>query len=72
MTLTYTADQRDRLEKLVELEYDHTIYTVGDAEDVGERNQPSNREVFSVISYLYNLVGINPQNLPVQQFIQVP
>jgi len=69
LTLTeFSPEERRHLNKLVEIDYKDTKYIIGDEEGV---EKSYNRSVFSLISYLYAIVGIDPQKLPIQQLIQV-
>jgi hypothetical protein len=79
---TYDKDQRSHLYKIVEISYKGTVYTVGDPEGTAmgagelldndpQAPSPSNGTVFTLLSYLFTQVAIDPQKLPVQQFIQV-
>lgn len=77
LTLTgYNSSQRARLTKTVEVNFNGQTYTVGDFENATDRDAlgdlpPSNGRVFSLVSYLFAQLAIDPQKLPVQQLIQV-
>src|SRR5439155_1470643 len=66
----FSPQQRQRLTTLIELWYHDRKYTVGDVEDDGPPSV-SNRSIFSLLSYLFAQLAIDPQKLPVQQLIQV-
>lgn len=67
LTMTgFKPDSTHRLSKLVEVRHENRTYVIGDMEP----DQP-NREVFSLLSYLFVQASLDPQKLPVQQLIQV-
>jgi hypothetical protein len=67
LTMTgFKPDSTHRLSKLVEVRHENRTYVIGDM----EAGQP-NREVFSLLSYLFVEASLDPQKLPVQQLIQV-
>jgi hypothetical protein len=66
MKLTYGDNELSPHAKLVEVNYDNVLYSVGDAEGTIQ-----NRTVFTMLSYLFSQTAISTQNLPVQQLIRV-
>jgi hypothetical protein len=59
-----------KVETLVRLKYHGEDYSIGDV--IGpEQAKTQNRSVFSILSYLFAQIAIDPQKLPVQQLIQV-
>ena len=73
LTLTeYQDSARRSLSKIVEIRHNNRTYTVGDFPGAPPSNIPSsNKRVFTLLSYLFAQISIDPQKLPVQQFIQV-
>jgi hypothetical protein len=71
LTLTgYEDSARSSLLKIAEIRHNGQTFTVGDvASDQG--SDSSNKSVFTLLSYLFAQISIDPQKLPVQQFIQV-
>jgi hypothetical protein len=82
LTLSKLNETSDlRLQQLVEVDYEGDKFAIADlvprnaeaSTTVGEPGLPSisNRNVFTLLSYLFAQVAIDPQKLPPQQLIQV-
>ncbi|HEY1663768.1 MAG TPA: hypothetical protein VGI03_15230 [Verrucomicrobiae bacterium] len=87
LMIHYGQTERSNLEKIIEIEYKKTTYTIGDLLDTNKdisltKNKiispdwdsevlGQNSTVFTMISYLFSQTAVNTQNLPIQQLIQV-
>ena len=73
--LTISDKKAPGFSKLINVQYKGAAYAIGDytngVEDVISGYQNQNREVFTLLSYLFSQVAIDTSKLPVQQLIQV-
>jgi hypothetical protein len=62
-------------QELVDVPYKGLLFSVGDRDPSKTDNsvvtRRSNRRVFTLLSYLFTQIAVDPKKLPVQQFIQV-
>jgi len=76
LKINYDEPARSKISKLTEVrDKAGNVYTVGDLEGAAvtdDSPKTSNRFVFTLVSYLFSQISLDPQKLPVQQLIQVP
>jgi hypothetical protein len=80
--IKYGDSELFHLSRLTDVKYNGVTYSIGDLENnesdpmytkipKDKFPAPSNRTVFTMISYLFTQISINPEKLPAQQLIQV-
>jgi len=58
-------------QELLHLDYKGETYSIGDNHPEQSAEGHSDRRVFTLLSYLFTEIAVDPKKLPVQQFIQV-